>query len=80
MLKYLNKQESGGIESESSRTDMIFSPVFGAEYWCCGHVSFGGEVQFNYVNVGQWENGGHEKDESVSIMKIKGLFFIRWWF
>ena len=83
MIKWSSNYEWDGQESSSSRTDTVFGPAIGGECWCCNHVSFGGELQFNYYNVGDWEydNGNANGDEEdVSIMKFKGLFFIRWWF
>jgi hypothetical protein len=77
MWKY---KEENGTSIDESRTDYMFGPAIGAECWCCDHISFGGELQFNYMNIGQFENGTPAEDITTTVMKFKGLFFIRWWF
>ncbi|MBN2415549.1 hypothetical protein JXO52_06890 [bacterium] len=78
MYKWTEKYEDGTSYSHD-KTDMWISPVIGAEGFACKHLSFGGELQFNYVNVGNWEGENHNDETKTSIMKFKGLLFIRWY-
>lgn len=81
MYKWTQKYEyEDGSDSSTDKTDMWISPVIGAEGFACKHLSFGGELQFNYINVGNWEGDNHNDESDMSIMKFKGLLFIRWYF
>jgi hypothetical protein len=67
---------------DGSRSDLYLAPAFGGEYFFTPHLSLGGEIQFNYVMIGDWdEENGSDSDEDVneSLIKTKTLFFIRWY-
>ena len=82
--KYENA-DAPDMDYEVKESDMVISPALGGECWCCDHVSFGGELQFNYIKFGEakYDPAPENQDEekiTESVMKFKGLLFIRWWF
>lgn len=63
---------------EDHRTDYYIGPAIGGEYLFTKHLSLGGEIQVNYISIGQWSEstGKH----SVSVTRTKPLIFVRWYF
>ncbi|HHS12244.1 MAG TPA: hypothetical protein ENN03_00585 [bacterium] len=75
--------EYNDSESSWSRNDLFVGPALGGEYFFTRHLSLGGEVQFIYTKWGDEKyepsspNGSD--DLTVTEMKTKTLFFIRWY-
>jgi len=66
-----------GLESDSdSKTDFYIGPAIGGEYFFTKHLTLGGEIQFNYISIGQWDDG----EDSESAIRTKPLIFVRWYF
>lgn len=75
---------NGYQESEKdkfSKTDFYISPAVGGEYFFNKHFSLGGEIQLNYIILGQWHMDEYENDDSSgSEIKSNTLIFVRWYF
>ena len=67
----------GDDEDTESKTDFYFGPAVGGEYCFTEHLSLGGEIQFNVILFGSYDE---DDDESVTLLKTKPLIFVRWYF
>jgi len=56
--------------------------AFGTCYYFSKHFCLGGELQFNYTNIGQWETEGEEERNDISKTSLRSitLLFVRWFF
>ena len=82
-LFIVSMSEENGDKETASRSDFFVGPAIGGEYFFTPHLSLGGEVQFIFMQWGEWKydpeiNGGD--DYKTTIMKTRPLFFIRWYF
>ncbi len=68
--------ESQWGDEEDSKTDFYVGPAIGGEYFFTKHLSLGGEIQFNYISMGQWD----DEEGSASVIRTKPLIFVRWYF
>ena len=50
--------------SNDSKTDFYVGPVIGAEYLFSKYFSLGGEVQLNYISIGQYGDSNSNKSQS----------------
>jgi len=65
-----------GVDSvDESKTDFYIGPAIGGEYFFTKHLTLGGEIQLNYIFIGQWDDGGG----SESAIRTKPLIFVRWY-
>lgn len=62
-------------DGEESKTDFYVGPAIGGEYFFNKHLTLGGEIQFNYISMGQWDDG----EGSESVIRTKPLIFVRWY-
>lgn len=69
---------NGTERYERSKTDYYFGPAMGGEYFFSKHFSLGGEVQLNYVFIGQWDGGDGGGTEGG--IRTKTFIFVRWYF
>lgn len=67
--------ESPWWDEEESKTDFYIGPAIGGEYFFTKHLTLGGEIQFNYISMGQWDDG----EGSESVIRTKPLIFVRWY-
>ncbi len=66
-----------GVDSvDESKTDFYIGPAIGGEYFFTDHLTLGGEIQLNYIFIGQWSDG----EDSESVIRTKPLIFVRWYF
>lgn len=79
----------GLVDYTVTRNDMVYGPALGGEYFFTRNFSLGGEVQFNYVKIGEIEIDGDDAptnglagDEKIkqSMLRTKPLIFVRWYF
>jgi hypothetical protein len=63
---------------EAHRTDYYIGPAIGGEYFFNKHLSLGGEIQLNFISIGQWSDDTGTQSESVT--RTKPLVFVRWYF
>ena len=72
-----NYTSSSSDESDSkSKTDFFIGPAIGGEYLFIEHFSFGGEINLNYISMGQYDS---EMDISSWAMSTRGLIYLRWY-
>jgi hypothetical protein len=74
---------SGSTSQDKSKTDFAIGPAIGGEYMFSDHFSLGGEIQCNYISVGQWDENdnepGYSSDISQTIVSTNGLVVLRWY-
>ena len=75
LISSSNSYESSWSDGKESKTDFYVGPAFGGEYFFTQHLTLGGEIQFNYIFMGQWDGG----EGSESVMRTKPLIFVRWY-
>lgn len=87
MLKYSYSEESTGSDKYTQkRTDWVYGLAVGGEYFFTNNLSFGGEVQFNYMKMGDFKTNEDENDHesdyesSTSFIFTRPLIFVRWYF
>ena len=71
---------SGGTPASSHQTNWSFGLAIGGEHFFSPHFSFGGEVQLNYVKIGDQVDEPSSNNPSTSdshIIANNGLIFIR---
>ena len=64
-------------DESDSMTDIFIGPAIGGEYFVSDHLSVGGEIELQYIILGQYEEN---EDVSQSLMKVKPLIFVRWYY
>jgi len=68
---------------DASKTDFFVGPAIGGEYMFSDNFSFGGEIQINYITVGQfdWElsEGTTKNDVSTTVITTNALVILRWY-
>ncbi len=69
--------ESGSSSSDESKTDFFIGPLIGGEYNFSEYLSLGGEVQFNYISLGQYDE---DSDASESALTTRAIIILRWYF
>jgi hypothetical protein len=74
---------SGGTPTSSHQTSWSFGAAFGGEYFFSPHFSLGGEVQLNYILVGQpvvEPGSGSSSTSHDHMISNNGLIFVRLYF
>jgi hypothetical protein len=67
----------GGSEStDESKTDFFIGPVVGGEYMFSDNFSLGGEIQINYISIGNFDD---DSDASTSAFSSRGKIILRWY-
>jgi len=66
-------------EWDRSKIDFYIGPALGAEYLFTKRFSLGGEIQLNFISIGQWD-GDLSAENSESVVRTKPLIFVRWYF
>ncbi len=80
--KWSEKEELDSSESKISSSDWIIGLVTGGEYFFSDHFTLGGELQLNYIALGQASRDGFPDDSGVSerILNINSLIVLHWYF
>ena len=68
----------GSTSSDESKTDFFVGPAIGGEYMFSDNFSLGGEIQINYISIGQF-NGDSQTDVSQSAVSSRGKIVLRWY-
>lgn len=67
-----------------SKTDFLIGPVFGGEHMFSDHFSLGGELQLNYVSIGQYKDkdavGEESSERSESALSTRAVIVLRCYF
>ncbi len=67
----------GGSEStDESKTDFFIGPAVGGEYMFSDNFSLGGEIQINYISIGNFDD---DSDASTSAISSRGKIILRWY-
>jgi len=66
-------------EWDRSKIDFYIGPALGGEYLFTKRFSLGGEIQLNFISIGQWD-GDLSAENSESVVRTKPLIFVRWYF
>jgi hypothetical protein len=61
---------------DNSKTDFFIGPAIGGEYLFIKNFSLGGEINLNYISIGQYDS---ESDISAWAMSTRGLIYLRWY-
>lgn len=74
-----SKSRTSNISNEStdeSKTDFFIGPAVGGEYMFNKHFSLGGEINLNYISIGNYDSEGESSSWAIS---TRGLIFLRWY-
>jgi hypothetical protein len=69
---YLGSTET----SDLSKTDFYIGPAIGGEYMFSNNFSLGGEIQVNYISIGNFDDNS---DDSTSAISTRGKIILRWY-
>ena len=70
---------NSNISSEStdrSKTAFFVGPAFGGEYMFIKYFSLGGEINLNYIYIGQYDSGNGTSEWAMS---TRGVIYLRWY-
>jgi hypothetical protein len=70
---------TSNISSEStdrSKTDFFIGPAVGGEYMFIKYFSLGGEINLNYISIGQYDSGSGTSEWAIS---TRGVIYLRWY-
>jgi hypothetical protein len=68
----------GSTSTDHSKTDFFVGPAIGGEYMFSDNFSLGGEIQINYISIGEF-NGDSQTDRSESAVSSRGKIVLRWY-
>jgi len=70
--------EFNGDSDSKSKTDFFIGPTIGGEHMLNENFSLGGEIQINYISLGQFD-GDSTVDVSQSIISTRATLILRWY-
>jgi hypothetical protein len=62
--------------TDESKTDFFIGPAIGGEYMFNKHFSLGGEINLNYIAIGQYDSDNVSSSWAIS---TRGQIFLRWY-
>ena len=65
--------------TDLSRTDFFIGPAIGGEYMFNRYFSLGGEINVNYISVGNLSDGDDESDTTTWLISSRGAIYVRWY-
>lgn len=71
--------ESINGNSDGSKTDFFVGPAVGGEYMINDYFSFGGEININYISIGQYDSDNSDSERSSSAISTRGIIYVRWY-
>jgi hypothetical protein len=66
----------GSTSTDRSKTDFFIGPAIGGEYMFSENFSLGGEIQINYISIGNFDD---DSDASSSAVSSRGKIILRWY-
>ena len=66
----------GSESRDESKTDFFIGPVVGGEYMFSDNFSLGGEIQINYISIGNFND---DSNASTSAFSSRGKIILRWY-
>lgn len=77
ILSNISSKSSTSTEStDKSKTDFFIGPAVGGEYLFNKYFSLGGEINLNYVSVGEYDE---DSGSTTWLMSTRGLIYLRWY-
>ncbi len=78
-LIFTSQSSNFGSDSDSeSKTDFFIGPAIGGEHMFSENFSLGGEIQVNYISMGEF-NGESSIDVSQTAISTRGMIVVRWY-
>ncbi|MFC2094796.1 outer membrane beta-barrel protein [Bacteroidota bacterium] len=81
--KWTGTYTPDNTSEKGSKTDFAIGGAIGGEYMFSDNFSLGGEIQINYITVGQfdWELPEHitKNDITTSIISTNAIVMLRWY-
>ena len=71
-----NSSSPGSTSTDNSKTDFFIGPAIGGEYMFSDNFSLGGEIQINYISVGNFDD---DSDASTTGVSSRGKIILRWY-
>ena len=75
----VNNPYTGSDSYDRSKTDFFIGPAIGGEYMFNRYFSLGGEINLNYVSVGNYSDGEDEDDSTTWLISTRGAVYVRWY-
>ena len=72
----LSSETSGSSSTDRSKTDFFVGPAIGGEYMFSENFSLGGEIQINYISIGNFDD---DSDASSTAVSTRGKIMLRWY-
>jgi hypothetical protein len=70
-----NDPFGGNQSTDESKTDFFIGPAIGGEYMYNKYFSLGGEINLNYISVGNYGDG----DSTTWLISTRGAVYVRWY-
>ena len=74
ILSSQKSESSGSSSTDRSKTDIFVGPAIGGEYMFSENFSLGGEIQINYISIGNFDD---DSDASSSAVSSRGKIMLR---
>ena len=74
-----NYPYSGNQSNDESKTDFFIGPAIGGEYMFNRYFSLGGEINVNYISIGNYSDGNDETDTTTWMISSRGAIYVRWY-
>jgi hypothetical protein len=75
----MHNESTVSTTTDHSKTDFFIGPAVGGEYMINEHFSFGGEINVNYISIGNYSDSGTLGDLSQSAISTRGIIYVRWY-
>ena len=77
ILSSISSSSSFSNESvDESKTDFFIGPAIGGEYMFNRYFSLGGEINLNYISIGNYDD---DNDSTTWLISTRGAVFVRWY-
>lgn len=78
LTNYSHSSSTSTESTDESKTDFFIGPAVGGEYMFNKHFSLGGEINLNYISVGEFD-GDSEGESSIWAISTRGVIYLRWY-
>jgi len=83
LLSHSTTSKYNGETSSRDQSDLYIGIVVGGEHMLSEHFSIGGEIQLNYIEIGEEKrtpSASNGNDRSESMITNNALLFFRWYY
>ena len=77
LSSYSYSSSMSSESSDGSKTDFFVGPAIGGEYLFNRYFSLGGEINLNYISIGNY--GDSDGDSSTWMISTRGAVYVRWY-